>query len=118
MRRLIAIFLLLIVPLQLGYAAAAAYCQHEAGHAAGHFGHHAHEHQAKPGAEQESGKGKLSLQIDQDCGLCHLQMPQLLTQPTALANPPVETSIDSTPSAAFASAERRRIERPNWTSSL
>ena len=118
MRRLIAIFLLLIVPLQLGYAAAAAYCQHKTGSAAGHFGHHAHEHRAQVGADQDNGKGKLSLQLDQDCGLCHLQMPQLLPQHTTVTPTSVETSLYRAPVIAYSSADRRRLERPNWTSSL
>ncbi len=44
MRRWLAIFLLVFIPLQFTWAAASAYSQHENWDAANHFGHHAHEH--------------------------------------------------------------------------
>jgi hypothetical protein len=45
MRRLIAIFVLVFLPLQWSYAAVADYCQHEETRSAQkHVGHHAHKH--------------------------------------------------------------------------
>lgn len=118
MRRLIVILMLLIVPLQLGYAAAAAYCQHESGSAAGHFGHHAHEHHERSTDAKDVGKGKVSMQVDQDCGFCHLQMPQLPTQPLPWASLPTERLFGLPPGIAYTSVEHSLIERPNWAGSL
>jgi len=51
MRRWLAIFLLVLLPAQLGWAAVGVYCAHESGAAADHFGHHAHRH-----TEDDKGK--------------------------------------------------------------
>jgi len=67
-KKLILIFLLLVVPLQFSWAAAGAYCQHEQGTSSFHFGHHAHSHQAKHDADD--GKGKLN-KVHLDCSSCH-----------------------------------------------
>jgi len=50
MRRWISILLLVMMPLQLGWAALGSFCQHESGEQAQHLGHHAHQHEsAQPG---------------------------------------------------------------------
>lgn len=67
-RRLFLIILLMILPLQLSWAAAGAYCKHEKGAASNHFGHHVHQHQAKsdtPDSKGEFGK------VHNDCSSCH-----------------------------------------------
>lgn len=69
MKKLLLIFLLVILPFQFSWAAAAAYCQHEEGQTVQHFGHHSHQHQAK--ADKTEGQSG-SLQTDTDCGYCHL----------------------------------------------
>ena len=67
MRRLIALFILLALPLQWTFAAVGEYCQHESTPAAQqHVGHHAHQHVDKPG-NKESKKGA----ADWDCPACH-----------------------------------------------
>lgn len=45
-------------------------------------------------------------------------MPQLLPQHTTVTPTSVETSLYRAPVIAYSSADRRRLERPNWTSSL
>lgn len=45
MRRWFSILLLVLLPIQFSWAAAAAYCEHESGARADHFGHHEHDHQ-------------------------------------------------------------------------
>lgn len=45
MRRWLAVFLLILLPLQLSWAVAATYCGHEADPAARHVGHHEHRHE-------------------------------------------------------------------------
>lgn len=67
MRRVLAFLILLIVPLQMSYAAAAAYCEHESRPAqGGHLGHHAHQHQESP-----AGKSKIPGKLHPDCAQCH-----------------------------------------------
>lgn len=53
MRRFIAIFLLMLLPLQFSWAAVGVYCGHESGAWAQHLGHHEHAHQHAP-AEQDT----------------------------------------------------------------
>ncbi len=67
-KKLILILLLVILPFQFSWAVAGAYCQHEQGKTSQHFGHHAHQHQAKadvPDAKGEMGK------LHTDCSSCH-----------------------------------------------
>jgi hypothetical protein len=80
MRRLILILLLTVMPLQWSWAAIASFCQHEAGRAEQHLGHHVHEHAgadewpaqgamadkaADPSSDEGSVKAKTS--VDSDC---------------------------------------------------
>lgn len=68
MRRLFAIFLLSLLPLQWTYAAVSDYCKHETAAAAQqHPGHHAHKHVDPPRESNETQKGSL----DWDCPFCH-----------------------------------------------
>jgi len=73
MRRFFAIILLALLPFQFTWAAVAAYCGHESGVAAQHFGHHEHQHHADAGANQVDGDaaGKALSGNDLDCGHCH-----------------------------------------------
>jgi hypothetical protein len=91
MRRWLLVFLMALLPLQLSWAAVAAYCQHEQAPArSAHFGHHAHEHHHEhAGAGQDGHVDKKSpLTVDDDCGTCHLGHAQtLLSDPITLAPP-------------------------------
>lgn len=69
MRRFVLLCMMMLLPLQWSWAAAAAYCAHETGGAAQHMGHHEHQHQA--GAEEQS-KVPAKTAVDNDCGVCHL----------------------------------------------
>ena len=95
-KKLLLIFLLLALPFQYSWAAAAAYCQHEEAHAS-HFGHHSHHHVAQ--AETADEQGKLA-KFDNDCGYCHLScqatpltavvnlnMPEATAPPVGKASP-------------------------------
>jgi hypothetical protein len=68
MHRWLMIFLMVLLPLQLGWAALGSFCQHETGDQAQHFGHHFHQHQADTDADDahpEGGKTQHS-----DCNSC------------------------------------------------
>lgn len=74
MRALFALFLLLVIPLQLTFAAGAEYCETGKSHGS-HFGHHGHAAQdagGKPDAEPEGDKSPAK-----HCSFCHLGCSQL-----------------------------------------
>nr|WP_308636220.1 DUF2946 family protein [Massilia brevitalea] len=60
--------MMLVLPAQYSWSAAAAYCQHENG-ASLHFGHHAHEHKAQVGEADDDGEME---KAHADCEYCHL----------------------------------------------
>lgn len=113
MRRFLMIFLLVLMPLQLSWAAMASYCQHESGVAAKHVGHHEHQHKAQSDQPDE-GKTKSLGTIDGDCGFCHASCATIVS---ALPNiPPLSIATVSFgwPPDSLVSAILSRPERPNW----
>jgi len=77
MRRLLLVFLAILLPLQFAWAGAAAYCSHEkAGSqqaSTPHFGHHTHEHKAADSdGHADDAKSASSAKLpDADCNACH-----------------------------------------------
>jgi hypothetical protein len=71
MRRLLFIFLMVVLPVQWTWAAAASVCAHEQQDAA-HFGHHQHDHQDAAQATEPADDSRTgSLSEHPDCGVCH-----------------------------------------------
>lgn len=69
MRRFILIFLMMLLPVQWSWAAAASVCAHEKDKS--HFGHHEHKHSASPEvAEPDEADGKAP-SFHPDCQVCH-----------------------------------------------
>lgn len=70
MRRYVLIFMMLLLPLQWSWAAAAGACQHEAGGT--HFGHHEHRHEAPGGQPATGGEANdpSPFALDPDCQVC------------------------------------------------
>jgi hypothetical protein len=121
MRRLIAIFLLLLLPLQAVWAAVEPYCLHESGqHQSSHLGHHEHERHADADGVQgdgdTTGNGKASAMFDHDhsCCSCVSLLPAVVQLPGSL---PQADGVAS-PLASYASFDATCIERPNWAVSL
>ena len=113
MKKLLLIFLLALFPLQASWAAVAVYCQHEAGQAAKHFGHHDHKHEASS-ADKSDPSGKAAAGLDLDCASCnagHVQplMAQTASLPTASAPPPALWR-----SLSYRSIAASLPEKPNW----
>lgn len=120
MRRWLTLLLLFVLPAQFAWAAAAAYCQHEAAPKAAHIGHHTHVHKGEGadagGAGHEAAKaakvGKLA--ADNDCGYCHLSF----AKPIIAVAPQFDANAASAMHAAHAPAFRSRgpdqHDRPNW----
>ena len=115
MRRFVAILLLMLLPLQAIWAAAAPYCQHEGerqGEAASHhIGHHQPEHHHADGEGDHGGSAGSA--EHSDCHVCHggvvlshevrtVQVLASATQPV----PPEAHGLTAPPS--------ERPERPKW----
>lgn len=74
MKRFVAILILLIMPLQVVFAAAAEYCEVEKPGSGQHFGHHAHATDSDQ--SDTGGKDGKSKTGDSNCGFCHLGCAQ------------------------------------------
>ena len=75
MKKFFLILLLFVLPLQMSWAAASAYCLHEEGKAAQHLGHHSHQHKAdadkQPVADKKVADKQSKGQPHSDCNVCH-----------------------------------------------
>jgi len=95
MRRLVLVFLLLLMPVQWTWAAAAAYCGHESRSAGGHVGHHQHDHvggQKAGKSGQAADSGQVQADVDGDCDYCHLGASHWLLAAFSPAPPPALTN--------------------------
>lgn len=121
MRRLIAIFLLLLLPLQAVWAAVEPYCLHESAQGQSHhFGHHEHEHHADADDAHPDGgakdTGEASAMLDHDHHCC--SGVSLLSGGVPLPGPLPQADGVASPLASYVSFDATRIERPNWTAAL
>lgn len=108
MSKWLAVFLLLLLPLQITWAAANAYCHHESDVASEHFGHHDHEHKAVDTKDPVKTDGG-----DSGCTACH--WCSFVSTPTATLPSVFETGILNVaylPTLPPPPIER--IERPQW----
>ena len=124
MRRAVTLFLLLVLPLQLSWAVAAVYCQHEAvAQVSGHVGHHEHQHAqgdeasgdvAKQSAPEPTDASDKPQCVDDDCAYCHLASLKTVGPPVIV--------LGVVPGSTFAwhtvppieSQTNGGIDRPNW----
>ena len=121
MRRLIAIFLLVLLPFQAVWAAMEPYCLHENAQSQSHrFGHHEHQHHADTDVAQHdddtknTGKASAMLDHDHHCW----SGASLLSAAVPLPGPLPQAAGVASPLASYVSFDATRIERPNWTVSL
>lgn len=92
-KTLLILLLLFVVPFQISWAAAAAYCSHDDGQRS-HFGHHVHVHQAQPGLDGDSDetageterKSKPAKQ-HHDCSVCQFSAQAALPALTSGLQP-------------------------------
>lgn len=118
MRRWLSILLLVLLPLQFTWAAAAGYCQHEKAVQGWHIGHHEHQHQDEAGqahAKTKTSDGALGAKLtDTDCTVCHLSH----VQPLPMVVPALSELQGMDYQAVFAGLFSTRgpdlLERPNW----
>lgn len=121
MSRWLALCLLVILPLQFSWVAAASLCQHEKDVSTQHAGHHEHEHKADIAADahaleadESDAKSMQSTEMHADCAYCQLSVARPLSfvnlaiasSPAAFDLPPEHRVLEFQP--------RDRIERPNW----
>lgn len=111
MKRIFLILMMVVLPLQISWAAVTNYCQHEEGKASQHFGHHDHKHNiSSSGKQDKSDPGK----IDADCGFCHLSCAYIIS---ATATPilffPDSTPVDI-PLFSYLSHIPDGLIRPDW----
>ena len=112
MRRWIAIFFLVLFPLQAVWAAAAPYCQHEKEPKTFHIGHHTHDHHGVSNAD--GSDNQLPGLDDGDCQACHafcgvLYSDATRTEPITLAPTPAIAPLFALPTPP-----QTQPERPNW----
>ena len=113
MRRWFAILLLVLLPLQAIWAAAAPYCEHEqAPAAAKHLGHHEHEHQdVDVGPDESPGKPGAT---HADCHVCHGSASAPIAG-GACGSPPLRAKhLSISEATALTAPPLTRPERPKW----
>lgn len=111
MRRWLSIFLLIVLPLQISWAVAATYCQHET-RSTQHFGHHDHKHYAENNEKQAKASPS---DVDNDCAVCHAGCTAALTA-FSRALPEIGVTVDYFRAAPLlTSPPSKQPERPNWS---
>lgn len=121
MRRWLLIFLLALLPLQLSWAAASAYCQHERDTQPEHWGHH--ENEGRGTDRSHSGEGAQKNSSTQpnavvgDCAVCHAGWAQHADASTASAPAPARTAqaLRVAAQERFASHIADVPVRPDWS---
>ena len=115
MRRFLLTFLVVMMPLQLSWAAVSSYCQHESGAASKHFGHHEHKHQqASKVGDSDQTNAKAFGTVDADCHFCHACSPVILSNTEVMSSVVMEPLFAMRASEASRSNPSPRPERPNW----
>ena len=114
MRRWLVVFMLLVLPVQFAWAAAAPYCAHEAATAASkHPGHHQHVHQGGGDIANAGDDGAGNGAKHTDCASCHTGVAATLPLPTAdLAAAPSD-GLREQPPSRYRSHTPSGPERPD-----
>ncbi|AVP58277.1 hypothetical protein [Pulveribacter suum] len=115
MRFWLTLLLTVLLPLQLSWAQAAAYCRHDAPHGTAHQGHHQHR-QHGPGQVGEASGGESRLtDLDADCSACHAAcasaLPAHLCPFAGAAETPGLPAATPPPRYSHTCAPP---DRPNW----
>jgi hypothetical protein len=127
-RRFLAIVLLALLPLQFSWAAVATYCGHETQAAAGHLGHHDHQHHADASSHADAVADRVANSesaadvqgdkapgaMDLDCGHCHGYCGVMVTLPAAIPGAPGTARPSATLDETVGAHAPTRPERPQW----
>lgn len=112
MRRWLAIFLLVFLPLQQGWAGVSAYCQHESDASANHLGHHEHHHQGASGNDADIDS--VNKGTHADCGVCHAASVAALVSSVKLALPSIDALVFPGAPSLLLLEQPSEPERPKW----
>jgi hypothetical protein len=112
---------LTILALQLSWSVVAAYCEHESGRAAQHFGHHSSDADAHKvafdGKDQPSGSAKKA-SVHSHCSSCaHISL-SFDALPVAVAILEPARLVSPATSLHYSSLYSDRPERPQWISAV
>lgn len=117
LRRFVLLLMIMVLPFQISWAMAGAYCEHESGNAAQHFGHHDHVHTAPTDSDSSDTKNKLKL--DLDCSFHSHAAFQGVTTDGVSMNPVMNGAVlNSTASFLNSHTIFDRPERPNWSATV
>ncbi len=119
MRRWFAVLLLVLLPIQLSWAAVASYCAHETESAAGHFGHHDHAGHGHASPADSAGQdaqadGTATGLSDLDCGHCHGYCAGILAAVNGFAAQAADSAPPALGPAPGAEPMPAQPERPQW----
>lgn len=115
MRRLLLVFLAILLPIQFAWAGAAAYCAHEENSTTAatraHIGHHVHEH-----ASSHADKAKPGQKLpDADCTACHFPGAHGVIARLFVPDSHHAVAVRYLPrEAGFGSIPSRAPDRPQW----
>jgi hypothetical protein len=109
------VLLILLVPLQLSWAAVSAYCEHETAAASQHVGHHEHQHQSDQSTHRDdSGPDSKSSNFDADCGVCHVSCSMAVCDGIAPLNFAGVNAVFAPPPAFHLTLFSSKPTRPKW----
>ena len=113
MKKLLAIFLLVLLPGQIAWSAVTNLCQHENDSAANHLGHHSHQHKLDPVGDTSSDKAKFG-NNDSDCTVCHGCCASVVPSFYAFVVDFTPVQSPAMSSGQLMSPLPERPERPQW----
>lgn len=112
---------LTIFALQLSWTAVAAYCEHESGRAAQHFGHHSSDsdtHQASTDTNDSPTGAVKKAAVHSHCSSCSHATLALDGLPTVVAVALADRGTPPSVSPPYSSSFPARPERPQWISAV
>jgi hypothetical protein len=115
MRKWLVLFLMLMMPLQLTWAATSAYCQHENGLSVQHVGHHGQQHFAQSDERASADQTQLAA-LDLDCGTCHAGCAISVASALGHSVAPTSTAIAPGTERQLKSPPLKVPDRPQWIS--
>ncbi|HOE43813.1 hypothetical protein [Rhodoferax sp.] len=113
MRLWLIVFLAILMPLQLSWAATGRYCQHESDVSSKHVGHHTHQHQVTERTESGGDLAK-TISVDMDCGTCHACCSVAVHEPDVVKKIALTLMLAPLPSVQSSPGPEDRPERPQW----
>lgn len=110
MRFWLIVFLVILMPLQISWAATGRYCQHESGVSSTHFGHHSHRNQAT----EPSGELVKAITVELDCVTCHTFCSMASRDHDVIQKIALALMLAPQLIARSSHAPEDRPERPKW----